>query len=181
MQRITVILLFLLCSASCVSAQQQKQRKYVFANGGRTLASSAGQLRGTLGQAVVGNSHTSSGKLGAGFWYDRVAQIGLTNPPNPNSISETNPNYTLPVQFGSVFPNPSDGNIMVSFTLLRQDNVEFKVFDILGNNILTTITKEYPAGEQSESLNCFMLSTGIYVVRTTINGQVNNLIFSIQR
>ncbi len=69
----------------------------------------------------------------------------------------------------NVYPNPSQENTMIAFTLLDKQKVEIKMYDVLGRVVSSVIDGNLNAGEHqyllTEKAN---LSPGIYFVKLTV-------------
>ena len=63
----------------------------------------------------------------------------------------------------NVYPNPSNGNIFVSFVTDKETEAEIIFTDALGRTILSLGKNKYPAGENSIPVENY-LSNGIYFV-----------------
>jgi hypothetical protein len=135
-----------------------KQRKFVFANGGRTIASKNGQLRGTLGQALIGNNWVSTNKSGSGFWYEKIAQI--------DDVKES-------IEFGTehlfLYPNPTANLLLIKFNLAQPAKIKYEIIDILGNVIINLDEQQLKNGEQLIYIDCLSLLNGLYFVRLYVN------------
>ncbi len=71
----------------------------------------------------------------------------------------------------NVFPNPSDGDVTISYQLNTNAKVNFKLMDYLGREVLTTKNGERTEGTNSEQLNIANLASGIYLLIANINGE----------
>lgn len=60
------------------------------------------------------------------------------------------------------FPNPFNPSTTISFSLPQSQNVELKVFDMLGNEVALLLDEYKSAGEHKIEFNGSELSTGIY-------------------
>jgi len=86
-----------------------------------------------------------------------------------DEITDVNDDYSVPVEFDLLqnFPNPFNPSTKIRFTIpnvvsgfgLRTTLV---VFDILGNEIITLINEELPAGEYDFTFDASEFSSGIY-------------------
>ena len=82
-----------------------------------------------------------------------------------NSVSNEN---VLPVEFflSQNYPNPFNPNTVINYQLPVNGNVTLKVYDILGNEVVTLVNEEKPAGkyevEFNSSENHWGMSSGIY-------------------
>ncbi len=65
-----------------------------------------------------------------------------------------------------VFPNPTNGEINVSFNLKKESQVTIKVVDVLGNEVLTLLSQKINQGFQKNTFDLSSkLSGGFYFVR----------------
>jgi len=84
-------------------------------------------------------------------------------PSNPNNIEECiwneNKNYI------SIFPNPTKENITIN-TLNYSGKVETQVFNLLGNNIINS---------NSRNLSLGLLKSGVYILRTKYEDKISDL------
>jgi hypothetical protein len=84
-------------------------------------------------------------------------------PSNPNSIEECiwneNKNYI------SIFPNPTKENITIN-TLNYSGKVEAQVFDLLGNKVINS---------NSRNLSLGVLKSGVYILRTKCGDKISEL------
>ncbi|MFA6455659.1 MAG: T9SS type A sorting domain-containing protein [Bacteroidota bacterium] len=63
------------------------------------------------------------------------------------------------------FPNPCNPSTTISFTLASGCFVSLKVYDILGKEISTLVSREMPAGNFTEQWNGADAPSGIYFYR----------------
>ena len=69
----------------------------------------------------------------------------------------------------TLYPNPSDGNTDLSFSLIKSGNVTIDVKNILGQSIASVLNKALPAGTYDQKLP--FLSPGIYLIDVTVNNK----------
>tara|TARA_B110001452_G_scaffold5189_1_gene4842 strand:+ start:121 stop:1425 length:1305 start_codon:yes stop_codon:yes gene_type:complete len=95
------------------------------------------------------------------YYFDDV-WFGFS-PSNPNNIEECiwneNKNYI------SIFPNPTKENITIN-TPHYSGKVESQVFDLLGNNVLNS---------NSRNLSLELLKNGIYILRTKCRDNISEI------
>ncbi len=65
----------------------------------------------------------------------------------------------------SIYPNPAQNELNVSFELFTEGNVEVQVFDMMGKTILGKLVGQSATGKQIVRLNTESLRNGTYVVR----------------
>ena len=73
----------------------------------------------------------------------------------------------------SVFPNPLTNETAVQLALAASTQVQVRLTDLLGRDVLTLPTKTYAAGQQTVPLQTagHALQAGVYVVRIVLNGE----------
>ncbi len=88
---------------------------------------------------------------------------------NRLKVNEIDDNMDNPVQF-SVYPNPTNGDVTIQYTLQNTENIQVDLFSILGDKIDNIVSGEQTKGvyvvdyELSES--------GAYFVKCHVNGMV---------
>ena len=60
------------------------------------------------------------------------------------------------------YPNPFNPTTKISFQIPEPGFVSLKVFDVLGNNIMTLVNEEKPAGKYEFNFNSSGIPSGIY-------------------
>ena len=78
---------------------------------------------------------------------------------------------TNPVNYMTVFPNPSSNRTNVEFSLATSEKAAFGVYDLIGNKILSIDETNYSAGSHMVVFNDNDLSQGIYFLKATISDQ----------
>lgn len=129
----------------------------------------------TLLGYIYGGINSSAANI---FWIntgieskasDMIYPVYLIKDP----FAKTNPNdqSTNAVQL-QIFPNPSDGEIEVAFTMHSEGDVEIVIKNLMGEIAYERILKKIPAGEYSRSLKFKDLDRGdVYYLHLTINGK----------
>jgi uncharacterized repeat protein (TIGR01451 family) len=72
----------------------------------------------------------------------------------------------------SVFPNPNDGTFTLQTELIAAGDVNIEVIDLLGKVVHTQVFAQQSAGKLQLPINVQNLSSAIYVLRATSNGQI---------
>lgn len=159
------------------------------------LSSNTQLVFGTAGKYI---SHTNTGVTGSGsktwnfLWTAPAAGLGpvtfygafnATNA-NGNSIGDSvfkstlvvteapasvNDNYTNNFSL-STFPNPTQDNLNIQFTLTNSAPVQIDLFDIKGNNIGNLLSETENTGEVSKRFNVSSYPQGIYFLRLNVEG-----------
>ncbi|MFZ2863664.1 MAG: T9SS type A sorting domain-containing protein [Ignavibacteriaceae bacterium] len=81
---------------------------------------------------------------------------------------------SLPLAFDlkQNYPNPFNPSTKIAFTLSEKSLTTLKVYDILGNEIITLINEEKPAGTYEVNFDASKLSSGVYLYKLQSNGLV---------
>ncbi len=69
------------------------------------------------------------------------------------------------------YPNPFNPTTNISYSVARQEQVQLKVYDILGNEVATLVNEVKPAGQYVVSFDGADLPSGVYLYTLTSAGQ----------
>ncbi len=70
----------------------------------------------------------------------------------------------------SVFPNPANENIHLTYTLSKRSEVSVKIFDVNGRVVSDLLNEMQSEGEQRLDSNTSALSKGVYIVMLNVDG-----------
>jgi hypothetical protein len=70
------------------------------------------------------------------------------------------------------YPNPFNASTTIEFQLAKESRVKLTIYDLLGNEVVTLVDRELPAGEHSLNWNAADLSSGVYFYRLTSGDRV---------
>ena len=73
-----------------------------------------------------------------------------------------------------IFPNPASNEATISYKLDKDAQVSLRIFDISGRNIATRHLGQRLAGENSQTIHCGDLATGIYFIQIQSGDQTRN-------
>ncbi|MEW7289953.1 T9SS type A sorting domain-containing protein [Aquimarina sp. 2304DJ70-9] len=77
--------------------------------------------------------------------------------------------------FATVYPNPVSNQFTLTYTLKKAATVRVEVYDLYANQRIDVAKEQYQQeGDQNYKINSSSLSSGVYVVRITINGEIYN-------
>ena len=90
---------------------------------------------------------------------------------------------TQPVSFilGQNYPNPFNPSTKIKYSIPHSSNIVIKVFDILGNEVVTLVNEEKRAGTYEITWNTADLPSGVYFYQlraTPVGGQAGDFVQS---
>ncbi len=102
---------------------------------------------------------------GTKFQY-RLKQIDYDGSFEYSDIVEV---IVMPEQYAlsQNYPNPFNPSTVLEFSIPKESFVEVKVFDVLGNEVITLAKNNYAAGTYKTDFNADDLPSGIYIARLT--------------
>ena len=68
------------------------------------------------------------------------------------------------------YPNPFNPSTKISFELPQSGYTTLKVYDMLGNEVVTLVQNELTSGNHSVDFNAANLASGTYVYQLNVNG-----------
>ncbi len=72
---------------------------------------------------------------------------------------------------GQNFPNPFNPTTTITFALPAAGKVNLKIFNILGQEVMTVIDQQLPAGNHEIEVDASALPSGVYFYRLSYNNQ----------
>ncbi|QQS37574.1 MAG: T9SS type A sorting domain-containing protein [Ignavibacteriales bacterium] len=103
--------------------------------------------------------------LPAGEYIYRLKQIDFDGSFEYSSQVEATVNSILSFKLEQNYPNPFNPHTVINFQIPNDGNVSLKVFDLLGNEIITLIDEHKTAGKHKVVFEAASLSSGVYVYR----------------
>ncbi len=76
-------------------------------------------------------------------------------------------------EFSSSYPNPFNPAFVVPFELYSSTTVDIRLYDVTGHLVKIVADREFSAGEYKLLVNGNNLSSGVYLLRTQVEGIVN--------
>ncbi len=80
----------------------------------------------------------------------------------------------------SLYPNPTDANTNLNFTLNQGGNAHISVMDLSGKEVMTVHEGQVNAGTQNFRINGSELKSGIYFVQVNVNGVAQMMKLSVR-
>jgi len=81
-----------------------------------------------------------------------------------------------PVEFAldQNYPNPFNPATKISYSIPEAGNVELKVYDILGNEVITLVNEEKSPGKYIAEFNASTLASGVYMYTLRTNNFIQS-------
>jgi len=101
----------------------------------------------------------------AGTYQYRLRQVDLDGSYSLSNVVEVTMN---PMEFSLAqnYPNPFNPSTTINFSLAKESNVNLRVFDLLGQEIISLVNNEFMnAGSYSYKFDASSLASGTYVYR----------------
>ena len=115
-----------------------------------------------------GNSNSSknysfidSNPLSGNIWY-RLKQIDTDGKYKYSEVIELKNRLSKEYILKQNYPNPFNPTTVISYSIPKSSNVSIKVFDVLGNLILTLVNQNQETGSYKVNFDASSLSNGIY-------------------
>jgi hypothetical protein len=98
-------------------------------------------------------------------WYENLLIVGI----------DDNNFLDVPVQFRlyNNYPNPFNPTTTISFSIPELSLVTLKVYDVLGNEIITLVNEEKPTGSYEVEFDAKELVSGIYFYKLQTGDYTN--------
>lgn len=129
-----------------------------FDMGYRGLEAGNTTVLSVVGQGFVGASRHSNTEIVSGFLSDSLMSgtiVGVTG------------QEEVPVSFslGQNYPNPFNPSTTVHFEIPNAAHVTLKVYNVLGQEVITVVDEEKVAGRYDVRIDASTLSSGAYFYR----------------
>jgi hypothetical protein len=141
------------------------ERKHVFSQ-----QSSIGNEVWTDLAFINGNGTTTETKsysymdenLESGKYFYRLKQIDFDGAFEYSNEVEVEVNIANKFELSQNYPNPFNPSTSIQYTISSNQFVTFKVYNILGSEVVTLVNEEKPAGNYEVTFNASSLASGTY-------------------
>ena len=160
---INVVLIFVF-SVSVAFSQYQITNS-VIGSGGTTVSNASHNFNSTIGEPFIGKSVNTLNQQQAGFWYVYQQQ----------TITAVEDEEIIPTVFKleQNYPNPFNPSTVIKFAVPERSTVIIKIYDIIGNEVLTLANEEMNSGWYKKDFNANGLASGVYLYRMQAGSYVN--------
>jgi len=147
-------LVLLLCAAPTTAQYAIDQQ--VIGSGGTDASGGSYEVKGTIGQPLIGLAAGGSYQNEIGFWY--MPGWLLTGVEN---------NGPLETLFGQNVPNPFNPVTVVSYAVAQPTHVTIVIYDIAGREVTRLVDDDVAPGRYQATFDARGLASGIYFARMT--------------
>jgi hypothetical protein len=114
-------------------------------------------------------SYTDS-KLKTGTYFYRLKQMDFDG--TSEYSSEVEVEVTIPIEFAlqQNFPNPFNPSTKINFSLAADSKVVLKIYDLLGQEVMTLVDGELTTGNHEIIFDGAGLNSGVYFYRINAEG-----------
>jgi Immune inhibitor A-like, MAM domain/Carboxypeptidase regulatory-like domain/Secretion system C-terminal sorting domain len=132
---------------------------------------------GLLPQQIGAEASFEFVKIGAamegeGTWYDETWETKLNGQVTADASASSMPSE---FSLGEVYPNPFNSSTSVVLNLPSDTEVSVVVFNVMGQQVATLADGQLTAGVHTLSFEAESLSSGVYFVKATVPGQLNEI------
>lgn len=135
-------------------------------------------ISGDTAYLVLRSFRDRGANAGYGLYTRPVAELGLEVVMHTSIADETIPT-TFAIQ--NAYPNPFTHQTNLRYTLTEPGNVEFNVYDMLGHEVAQVFSGFQPAGTFAVTWQPEHLSSGMYLVRITKDGETRTQLVTLLR
>jgi hypothetical protein len=107
-----------------------------------------------------------------GSYSYRLKQVDFNGTFEYSDVLEVNVDVTVPDVFAleQNYPNPFNPSTKINFSLAVDSKVSLKVFDVLGQEVVTLISSDLVAGSHNVDFSAASLNSGVYFYRIEATG-----------
>jgi hypothetical protein len=103
----------------------------------------------------------------AGWCGTQTGQIYHYTSSDPVGIQNINNQVPNNYSLSQNYPNPFNPTTTINFSIPNSSNVSLKIYDILGNQVMTVVNEFKQAGNYSVNFDASRLSSGVYFYTIT--------------
>ncbi len=125
-------------------------------------------------QTATDYSYTDRGVVnGVTYTYRLISHNmnGTVHEYGENGTVEASPDVQTPMEYSleQNYPNPFNTQTSISYSLMEAGFVTLKIYNVMGREVATLVSKEMPAGRYTVNLPGNNLPSGLYIYRMTAN------------
>jgi len=153
-----ILTIILMLSQLTAVSQNSKVAWYSFNMGFAESKSSNTMVKSAVGQNFVGTAVLTNTQIASGFLADTLFRA---------IIVAVKPEADLPLNYAlsQNYPNPFNPNTTIHFELPKESQVTLKLYNVLGQEVLTVLDEQRVAGKYDVHIDASSLSSGVYFYR----------------
>jgi len=119
------------------------------------------------GQLITIDATNALGTLVGDIGFNNVQGVAYTS--NGIPLSADDELNSVPTVFAleQNYPNPFNPSTTIKYQLAEYGQVTLKIYDVLGNELLTLVNEQKPAGSYEVEFNASSLTSGVYFYKLT--------------
>lgn len=127
-------------------------------------------LNGKGTTTLTQNYSYTDKNLTPGAYSYRLKQVDFDGTIEYSNVIEAE--VTAPVEFNMAqnYPNPFNPSTLIKFSLSVDSKVSLKVFNILGQEVATLLSKNLNAGNHEVNFNASSINSGVYLYKLEAEG-----------
>jgi len=157
-----ILSIIIILSFSMAISQNTKVTWYSFNMGYSEPITDNTMIKSVVGQSFIGTTRYSDTQITSGFLADTLFSGMIVDIKNQEQ---------LPVSYSlwQNYPNPFNPNTTIHFEIPEKSHVSLKLFNLLGQEVLTVIDEVRTAGKYDVRMDGSSLSSGVYFYRLQTN------------
>lgn len=120
-------------------------------------------------------------KLSEPKYFYRLKQIDFDGSINYSAEVQVNISSLNDFKLYQNYPNPFNPTTKIQYYLPETSTVKIGLYDLLGNEVLSLINQEMPAGTNNIELNASKLASGIYFVKMDSKGKAQTIKITVMK
>lgn len=135
-----------------------------------------------FGTTVEPKSYSYTDKsLQSGVYSYRLKQIDFDGSYTHTAPVEVEVSTPIEFNLSQNYPNPFNPSTKITFSLAADSKVSLKVFDVLGQEVVTLVNEQLTAGIHNYDFNASGLNSGIYFYKIEASGISGNDFVDIKK
>ncbi len=116
-----------------------------------------------------------------GNYNYRLKQVDFNGASEYSQVIEVNIDVPLEFNLKQNYPNPFNPATQINFSLAVDSRVTLKVFDVLGQEVVSLLNENIAAGAHKITFNASNLNSGVYLYRIEANGVDGSNFISVKK
>lgn len=131
-----------------------------------------GSVQGKGTTTEISNYSFVDKNLNEGTYTYRLKQIDFDGTTSFSNEVETTIEIPLEYSLNQNYPNPFNPSTSIEYSVVSNEYVSLKVYDIIGNEVATLVNEKKDAGKYSVNFDASNLTSGVYIYKLSTNNFV---------